>query len=126
MKEAIFEYVNKHQTVTFVELAKHIPNFRGDKQMRLAKYNCILWIDMSEAAATAIDELLDEKRIEMRPTHFLTYLHDGGALSLPLARRRYQYKKPRWLPVVFNTLDQKVTSSHRTDSKAWQHKTILA
>ena len=42
----------------------------------------------------------------MKPASVLNYVIDGTTLSLPLAQQpRRNYKRPRWLPVVFDPCD---------------------
>lgn len=104
MKDRIYQYMlKKVKGVSFVELSRDIEGFKGDMQwMQGENRNIIFWIGLSGEAADALDALLKEKKIEMQPTHWLTYIADGQALTLPLVKRNYQYKTPHWLPVAFN------------------------
>lgn len=109
MKNEILAYIKGKGNVSFAELSKDIDGFNGDMQMRISeeapsgpKGNVILWTGISAAAAAAIVDLIAEKKICSITTNWLTYLADGTALSLPLVKGNYHYKKPHWLPVVFN------------------------
>jgi hypothetical protein len=104
LKEEILALIERTRTVTFVELNR-ISGFKGE--LGLVREgddysNIFLWSGISKEAAQAINDLQKEKKIHMVPTPSLTYLIDGKMLQLPIAKRARHYKKPHWLPVVFN------------------------
>ncbi len=99
--DAIREVLQRDH-VTFAELSR-IDGFRGDFQMLVNHYrvsNVIIWSGMSKEAVDALETIRQEGEYEMVPTPFLTYLIDGAALDLPLAKSARHYKKPHWSPTV--------------------------
>ena len=99
----IFNLVQKLNHVTFIELCDKIDGFKGDKSLWLdapSMSNVLLWNDISEEASIALKELTDANRIHFEPTNAITYLIDGGLVSLPVAKREMHYKETHWLPSV--------------------------
>lgn len=109
MKEAIYNFIRGWQNVTFPDLEKHIDGFRGEMEMTMPEQNIVLWSRVSEEGAEALKQLLDEKKIAMRPSHVLCYVHDGAMIKLPIAKKvpKNGYKKPHWLPVGFYSIETK-------------------
>jgi len=102
LKAQIFQYVRERDRATFAEFSRDIPGVKGEFEMRLnGLENIVLWAQMSSDAVDALNDLLKEERLFMIPTGTLTYLIDGGSLTYPVAKSARNYKKPRWLPVVF-------------------------
>ena len=102
LKQRIFSFLDKYKTVTFAEM-KWIPGFSGEKTACISP-NVIVWTEISTEAISAINELIAEGSIEVRPYRpgwqgVMTYGFDGGVLPLPLAKRARPYERPRWLPV---------------------------
>jgi hypothetical protein len=62
----------------------------------------VLWQGVTEAAAAAIGELHRRQLIHPVPTPLLVYMVDGTIPRLPIAKQFRHYKKPHWLPVVFD------------------------
>lgn len=93
----------KTDNVTFAELAR-LPGFNGDLMISITSdkvANMILWANMSEEAVDAIETIRQEGEYQVVPTTPLTYIIDGCALAMPLAKSKRRYKKPHWIPVVF-------------------------
>lgn len=90
--------------VTFVELHRALTDSMEGKWClcSTAHPNIIIWVGVNQDFIDALQELMTEGKIEMRSTAMLTYLVDGESLSLPLATRSYNYKKPHWLPMCVN------------------------
>jgi hypothetical protein len=61
-----------------------------------------LWQRLTEEGLNVLEELRQGQKIHSLPAHFLTYLHDGKMLKLPLVKRPQHYKTPHWAPVCFN------------------------
>ena len=57
--------------------------------------NIVYWSGLSEAGADAMK--VAKEQLRFAPTPTLTYLIDGTALDMPLAKKVGQYKKPHWL-----------------------------
>jgi hypothetical protein len=97
--------VSKGGGVTYVEIINCIGDeAKGDKYTEL-RPNLLVWSGMSQTLADAVNLLLQDGKMESRPTSVLTYLADGGALRLPIAKsipKGGGFKKPRWVPVGFN------------------------
>lgn len=104
LRDKILSLVRTLGAVSFAELAHTLgPQFRGDCTLWLdPERNLILWPGISEEAAGTILTLLEEGALVLRPSSPLTYLIDGMYPSLPVARGRYRYAKPHWVPVVFD------------------------
>lgn len=109
LADAIEAYIRQYDHVTFVELLSRLEPFadvRGDFGLEL-RDNVVLWAGMSESFTDAIEQLRAEKRVWPTPTVWLTYMIDGGSLSLPIAKRipKGGYKKPHWLPVCLRVIE---------------------
>lgn len=109
----IYEYVLKHDWVTFAELKNR---FGGDGSLDgdFSLYcdergSLVLWANMSENFVDAIKELLVGNLLFLWPTQYLTYLIDGHALTLPIAKRppKRGYKEPHWVPVCLRACSMK-------------------
>jgi len=99
MAQQILDLVRRQRNVSFVELER-IEGFGGGKLELGLEGNFVLWTGLTPEAVAALDEL--RGFIYPRPAHLLVYLHDGQGLDLPIAKSARHYKKPHWLPVVFN------------------------
>lgn len=107
LKARVLEYIKRRDYVSFAELGHRFgDNFAGGGEFSISKgENIVLWVGMTEAAANAISELLEEGAIRAEPTVLLVYLADGACMRLPLVKRNRAYKKPHWLPVTFRPAD---------------------
>jgi len=87
---------------TFVTLMRAIPEFSGGRlKMTHPKFSSwVLWEDLTQEAATALERLFGERTLVMLPTNAEAYVFDGGALNLPLVRAARQYPQDHWQPVV--------------------------
>jgi hypothetical protein len=109
LNEAIVAYVTKYDWVTFVELQNrfdHYRDTRGDLCLFLGdEYpNIILWAGMSRAFVDLLERLQKDKRVFAHVASPLSYLHDGGMLKMPLAKRAHKYKELHWLPVCLRVV----------------------
>lgn len=107
MKQRILDLVRERRHVSFVELERLLgADMAGDGQLTLGgNDNVVLWSGVNDAFAEAVSDLLRSGAARLVPTSWLTYAADGGMLSLPLVKRRYHYKRPRWLPAVLDVGD---------------------
>lgn len=74
----------------------------GTFNMTLPGNNIVLWSGMSEPFVDAMASLAGDGRIHFRETQWLIYCLDGGALQLPVVKRRPPrggFKTAHWLPV---------------------------
>jgi hypothetical protein len=106
MSERMLEYIRHNCGVTLLELVNHLgADARGDLSVALPGHpNIVLWSDVSEEFVSALSSI--QQDTEVLPTSFLTYLYDGGMLTLPIAKRiprGSDYNKPHWLPIVLNS-----------------------
>lgn len=114
MKAQILQYVQKRPGATFAELRRDIAGFNGEFDMRLNEFESIvLWTQMSSDAVHALNDLLHEQSLFMIPTPYLTYLADGACLNYPIAKSVRNFKKPRWLPVVFTHKKPEIAAKRR-------------
>jgi hypothetical protein len=88
--------------LTFVELLGFLPYLKGDYFYWVGNNSIVAWIGVSQECIHALQDLLLNEQISLHSTQPLTYLIDGCALKLPLAKSVRQYKKPHWLPVTFS------------------------
>ena len=104
MKDEIYEFIQR-RSVSFAELSRCIEGFKGDMQWRSGENkNIIYWTSISNEGADALEALIAEKKITMKPCHFLVYMCDGMVPDLPMVKRNYKYKTPHWLPITFDPL----------------------
>ena len=105
LDDAVVGYVYASPWATWVELVnffKSRTEVEGKMVVTVPSYPTIwLWANLSDSFIDAVGKALKEKRIEMEPTEWLTYMIDDGTLQIPLAKRLHHYKKKRWLPVCF-------------------------
>jgi hypothetical protein len=86
IKSKILNMVLDRENVSFAELSRDIPGFKGDREITYESYsNIILWSEISETAINALKALLNDGSLFFRPTKYMTYLIDGTTLNLPLA-----------------------------------------
>ena len=108
MKDKIFNYINKYQNVTFAELSKNIEGFKGNLELNAHDNpNIIFWQFLSTEAFDALQKLMKEKILDLKPASMLTYFIDGIILKLPIVTKNLNYQTPHWLPVVLNIKKQK-------------------
>lgn len=104
MQEQIINYVRQRKDVSFAELCRDIPGFKGELTLTASQCeNVILWAGMSAEAISTMAELEREEKIHFKSTPVLTYMIDGATLKLPVAKALKNYKSPRWLPVIVTT-----------------------
>ncbi len=102
MKQLILDKIEELDgNVSFVDL-EEIPGFYGDEHLGMPEHNCAYWINVSEAVARAIHELVKDGMIEIEPTPVQTYMIDGCTLPLPLYDGDESDDLTKWLPVVLN------------------------
>lgn len=100
IKTAIIEMLHaKGSGRTFKEFME-IPGFSGDTGAESATHNLFYWFNCSDEAITALKELLDENRIKLAATDWLTYEADKGIPGYPIGKDTGKYSKPHWLPVA--------------------------
>ena len=102
MKEKLLTLIKKNGDASFAGILQHYPEAKGDMEMIFEEYeNLILWRGLTNEAILSIVALLDEGQIHMNVVTPLVYLIDGLPANLPTAKSIRSYKKPHWLPVVF-------------------------
>ena len=107
LEDATVLYIKSLQHCSYTELMRFLEPYipvRGNMEsFSVERENIIYYTGMSPEFCQLIDGLCQAGRIHRHLADFFTYLVDGGALNMPLAQRAIQYKKPRWLPIVFCT-----------------------
>lgn len=99
----IGDFVRERPGTSMIELEGRFPWFRGDMEWASRDdSNLVFWVGLSRDFVEAVQEAEGLGLVHREPTQLLTYLADGGGLSLPLAKgsHRGQYKVRHWLPVV--------------------------
>lgn len=106
MKKTVLDYINKNDSVSYAELTHLFEengyDYEGD--LMSCSDQCehvVFWSGWNGDTYDMLTELMHEGKIHREPTIFLTYLIDGGALSLPIVKRSINYKTDHWLPIVF-------------------------
>ncbi|MFW9872527.1 MAG: hypothetical protein ACFFG0_05440 [Candidatus Thorarchaeota archaeon] len=105
LRENILSEINRLQRgISFAELAR-IKGFTGNFEWFNSKWNVVYWTQMSEEAIEIMQDLCDERKITVRPAHWLVYFIDGLVPKrYPIAKSARSYKKTRWLPIVFDKI----------------------
>jgi hypothetical protein len=108
MAKQIYDYVLKNGHVSFVELSKHIPGFYNPDDSTMytfAKYpNIVIWMNVSDEAVQAMEELVKSNRVFLNPCSSMVYLADGKILLLPIPKRVPPVnEKLWWVPCVLHT-----------------------
>lgn len=108
MAEEIHEIVRVRRHVSFAELERMIPGFKGDSPRRcfcLSEHpSLVIWLNLSDEALLALEELRKAKKVFLNPCSYLVYLVDGKMLNLPIPKRmpRKDVKKDYWVPCVLD------------------------
>ncbi len=93
-------------SVTFVEIEDCLGESvaKGDLAFTLLEpyENIVLWSGMSEDFVAVISAIQQSRALDIKPTEWLTYALDGGALKLPIVTGKRKYKTLHWLPVCFH------------------------
>jgi hypothetical protein len=103
--DAIVNYITTTDWVSFVELAGLVESYgvptKGTYQME-AFPNGIIWAGMSKEFCALVEAIRKDRRVTIDGGSELSYLADGGALALPIAKSKPRdlakgYAKPRWI-----------------------------
>lgn len=104
LRENILIEINRLQKgISFVDLSK-IEGFTGNFEWINTKWNVVYWSKISEEAIEIMYDLIEEKKITVKPAHWLVYFIDGVVPKYPIAKSTRNYKKTRWLPVTFDKI----------------------
>ena len=88
--------------ISFADLSR-IEGFAGDFMYGYPDKNIYFWFSCSEEAIDAIEELISEGKIVLKPTVPFVYFIDGiMPKNKKVARKMRPYVDERWLPVVLN------------------------
>lgn len=94
------------EAISFVELMRRIgKEAEGDYSIHSPK-NCIWWTGVSKVFVEALEVCIWARKTLTPlsdPANLLVYPADAKTFGLPLAKRppKNGYKKPHWLPLVF-------------------------
>ena len=114
--EAVEEFVNTRDNVTFIELQEFLGRkfiTKGTYSMDIPEHNIIIWAGMSKEFIDIMEQVRVRGNVSIDGTSYFVYLCDGGVLRLPIAKRpskKRPYKTPHWAPAV---LRRKVTSHEK-------------
>ena len=105
MRDQINIYLATRNDVSFPELMDVIPESSGDRTLFHDNDSLILWEGMSKPFVEAIESLMADGSIVLRPVSHMTILqvHAFGrhpVLDYPIAKRVQNYTKEHWLPTV--------------------------
>ena len=121
LADAIFKVVQHLDWVSFAELPRRLADagvnaddLRGEHTLELAG-NVILWAGLSAELVDTLCGLLSEKRVFLHQATVLTYMVDGGTLTLPLAKcpPPAGYTRPHWLPACLRLVPMKPAKPRR-------------
>ena len=106
--EDVAELVEQKGHVSMVEIMRLAGDWgEGNKDLQWQE-NLYLWVDMSDGLVEVMMEVQERKLIPPHPDEIrgqwpMSHFIDGGILNIPIAKRipKGGYKKPHWLPVVF-------------------------
>lgn len=102
MKNIIMRKLNEvGNGISFANLSR-IDGFNGDLMYGIPEKNVYYWFSCSPEAIDALEELIAEGVIELKPTDKFVYFADGIVPHYPIARQNRHYVSDRWLPVVLN------------------------
>jgi len=110
LEQEILRLIKDLDYVSFAEMSRHIPGFKGDCEMFLtgshkaafSNGSIVLWSGLSKEAIAAINSLVRHRKIRGVPAAArLVYMADGTMLRYPLVKRAGVYKTPHWLPMVY-------------------------
>ena len=103
--DAAVSYITSTDWVSFVELAgfaeSHGVPTKGDYTIEVFP-NGIIWAGMSEEFCALVKAIQEDRRVTIDSGDALSYMVDGGALDLPIAKAAPRdlargYAKPRWI-----------------------------
>lgn len=101
MKDKIKAFVWRMNHASFAELTRVIPNTAGQRMMLVNNDSVMIWQGVSVEFAGAIEELLRENEIVLKPCSVMVYVADGGPLpDFPVANKVDKYVDRHWLPVT--------------------------
>ena len=108
--QALLDHIRANDWVTYAEIEDVLAPYitvEGDGGLVLPDFqNMVLWQGVSRAFAETVNEVLGTHLVCREPVRILLYLTDGKYLTLPLAKRLYDYATPHWLPVCFRPLER--------------------
>jgi hypothetical protein len=102
LKDRIYEFIKSRSIeVSLIELQRNFPEFDGNIEWEVPEKNIVYWFGMSEKFVIALNELVNDRKINVKPVDPNVYTLDGIVIWLPIAKRpNHSYKKPRWLPIT--------------------------
>jgi len=108
-EKEIINFTSKMGDITYLELLSFLGEKSKDtKSIWSNEYDNILFYNgLSEKLVNIIIKLVNEEKLFMQPTSWVTYLTFAGPITIPnipIAKSQRNYKKPHWIPVVFRTI----------------------
>ena len=110
LKKAIYNYCKgTHGGVTYAELERVFEDIGYDYEGEYSSTdsndtNLIFWSGWNKNTFDIINEMVKDNYLKRSPCDMVIYLMDGKVSTLPIAHRYPSggYKKPHWLPIVFD------------------------
>jgi hypothetical protein len=132
IEQEILKLIKDLDYVSFAEMSRHIPGFKGDCEMFLtgshkaafSNGNIVLWSGLSKEAIAAINSLVRHRKIRGVPAATrLVYMADGNMLRYPLVKRAGDYKTPHWLPMVYRLGPAPAAKIKPAENEGGDHRT---
>lgn len=106
LKNKIVKYISNNQGTSFAEIENIFEENDYEYSGNIAfcnskNTNIVFWSGWKQEAINIVLELLNDKKIEMKPCELLIYLVDGKSLKLPILNKLSDAKELCWLPVSF-------------------------
>ena len=112
IQDQVLQYVVDKPGASFVNIEELFDSlgydYKGDQLIYTGERNenVIVWAGWKAEAWDIVNELLKEGKIKPEQVPVWVYFVDGKALSFPIVKGNYKYKKEHWLPVTFSPVKQ--------------------
>ena len=101
MKQVILNYIRQNKEVTMAAMCRDIPQVNGNC-IWSTDLNVIIWDKCSQEAIDALQRLILEGYIFIKPISILQAIVDGNIINYPIANKAInRYRSPHWLPIAF-------------------------
>lgn len=110
ISKKLWEFFKEEEILSFSDIDEFFENqnynYKGNMAIVYPKYkNIILWQGYNQATIDMFSDFMEKGKIEFCSDEIgkystIYYLMSGRALDLPVAKRKYDYKKPHWFPVL--------------------------
>jgi len=108
-KQEIMRFIELCPDASFVEIERLLKdeNLIKNSEEKVSIFhhkfkNLIIWITNNNLLVDSISGLQKEIKLQVKPCSPWLYALDGQLLTLPIAKKIMDYKKPHWLPVAIS------------------------